>query len=41
MGPTTRRLEVTANVGGGFSDVPQGNATGIGCPSMGAPSRFS
>ena len=32
-------IEVTANVGGTFSDVPQGSPTGTGCG--GGPSCFS
>jgi hypothetical protein len=32
-------LEVTANIGGTFSDVPQGSPTGTGCG--GGPSCFS
>jgi hypothetical protein len=32
-------VEVTATVGGTFSDVPQGSPTGTGCP--GGPSCFS
>lgn len=34
-------VEVTAMVGGGFSDVPQGSPIGSGCPSQNAPSCFS
>jgi hypothetical protein len=34
-------VEMTAQVGGGFSDVPQGSATGIGCPAANASSCFS
>jgi hypothetical protein len=34
-------VEVTAQVGGGFSDVPQGGPIGSGCPSQNAPSCFS
>jgi hypothetical protein len=34
-------VEVTAQVGGGFSDVPQGAPIGNGCPSQNAPSCFS
>lgn len=34
-------VEVTAQVGGGFSDVPQGAPIGTGCPSQNAPSCFS
>jgi hypothetical protein len=32
-------VEVTAQLSGGFSDVPQGSPTGSGCP--GGPSCFS
>jgi hypothetical protein len=32
-------VEVTAQLSGGFSDVPQGSPTGTGCP--GGPSCFS
>jgi hypothetical protein len=32
-------LEVTATIGGAFSDVPQGSPTGTGCG--GGPSCFS
>jgi hypothetical protein len=34
-------VEVTAQVGGGFSDFPQGGTIGAGCPSENAPSCFS
>jgi hypothetical protein len=34
-------VEVTAQVGGGFSDVPQGGTIGSGCPAENAPSCFS
>jgi hypothetical protein len=34
-------VEVTAQVGGGFSDVPQGSPIGTGCPGQNAPSCFS
>ena len=34
-------VEVTAQVGGGFSDIPQGGDIGNGCPSKNAPSCFS
>ena len=34
-------VEMTAQVGGGFSDVPQGDPTGAGCPAHNAPSCFS
>ena len=34
-------VEMTAVVGGGFSDVPQGDPTGSGCGAQGAPSCFS
>lgn len=34
-------VELTAQVGGGFSDVPQGAAQGAGCPAANAPSCFS
>ena len=34
-------VEVTAQVGGGFSDVPQGAPIGTGCPGQNAPSCFS
>jgi hypothetical protein len=34
-------FEMTAQVGGGFSDVPQGSPTGAGCPASNAPSCFS
>ena len=34
-------VELTAVVGGGFSDVPQGDPTGSGCGAAGAPSCFS
>jgi hypothetical protein len=34
-------VEMTAQVGGGFSDVPQGAPIGAGCPSTNAPSCFS
>ena len=30
-------VEVTAQVGGGFSDVPQGAPIGTGCPGQNAP----
>jgi len=32
-------VEVTAQLAGGFSDVPQGSPAGTGCP--GGPSCFS
>ena len=34
-------VEMTAVVGGGFSDVPQGAPIGNGCPGQNAPSCFS
>jgi len=34
-------VEVTANISGGFSDVPQGAPTGSGCSAQNAPSCFS
>jgi hypothetical protein len=34
-------VELTAQMGGGFSDVPQGSTTGIGCNGENAPSCFS
>jgi hypothetical protein len=34
-------VEMTATVGGGFSDVPQGDPTGSGCGAQNAPSCFS
>jgi hypothetical protein len=34
-------VEVTATVGGGFSDVPQGAPIGAGCSPQNAPSCFS
>jgi hypothetical protein len=34
-------FEMTAQVGGGFSDVPQGAAIGAGCPAANAGSCFS
>jgi hypothetical protein len=34
-------VEMTAQVGGGFSDVPQGSPTGTGCPAANAASCFS
>jgi hypothetical protein len=34
-------VEMTAQVGGGFSDVPQGAPIGTGCSAQNAPSCFS
>jgi hypothetical protein len=34
-------FEMTAQVGGSFSDVPQGAPSGSGCPASNAPSCFS
>jgi hypothetical protein len=34
-------VEVTANISGGFSDVPQGSPSGSGCSAQNAPSCFS
>lgn len=34
-------VEMTAVVGGGFSDVPQGTTQGTGCSGANAPSCFS
>jgi hypothetical protein len=34
-------VEVTANISGGFSDVPQGSPSGGGCSAQNAPSCFS
>ena len=34
-------VEMTAVVGGGFSDVPQGGPIGSGCGGQNAPSCFS
>jgi hypothetical protein len=34
-------VELTAVVGGGFSDVPQGGPIGSGCGAQNAPSCFS
>ncbi len=34
-------VEMTAVVGGGFSDVPQGSPIGSGCGAQNAPSCFS
>lgn len=34
-------VEMTAVVGGGFSDVPQGGPIGSGCGAENAPSCFS
>lgn len=34
-------VELTAQVGGGFSDVPQGAPIGTGCPAHSAASCFS
>lgn len=34
-------VELTAQVGGGFSDVPQGGPIGAGCSAENAPSCFS
>ena len=34
-------VEVTAVVGGGFSDVPQGSPIGTGCGAENAPTCFS
>jgi hypothetical protein len=34
-------VEVTATVGGSFSDLPQGGTIGAGCPANNAPSCFS
>lgn len=34
-------VEMTAQVGGGFSDVPQGAPISSGCSALNAPSCFS
>ena len=34
-------VELTSQIGGGFSDVPQGAPIGNGCPAQNAPSCFS